>query len=488
VSAPRSRTGRTPSRGGTGPTPGRARHEASSYGSTGSTGTTGSTGLTNSRTRIVGDRTGALADLFVALIRATRAIGAGAVRVSARVRDVVTPLGWATVAAVPVAAVLGYGFGWLELAVAAWVGVILAGVAVVYLVGRDSLVAELTLPHPRVVVGETATAVVAVRNRARTRTFGQFAEVPVIGRSGPDRAERVVELRVPALARDRSSSHEVSIETPRRGVLEVGPVRSVRADPVGLVRREVLWTGTQRLYVHPRTITVPATSTGLVRDLEGQPTRDLTDSDVSFHALREYSPGDERRYIHWKSTAKTGTFMVRQFEQTRRSRLLVGLSLAASDYADDDEFEMAVGAAGSLGLRAMRDAREISVVVGEPTPEFAKRRVLGIRQLDAVSRPRLLDDLAGVDRSSASLAVTDLARVAADRIAGISVAFLVCGSTPRPAELRAASVQFAAGVDVVAVVCDPSAEPGRRQVAGLSVLTIGYLDDLRISLARAAAA
>jgi hypothetical protein len=44
------------------------------------------------------------------------------------------------------------------------------------------------------------------------------------------------------------------------------------------------------------------------------------------------------------------------------------------------------------------------------------------------------------------------------------------------------------GVEVVAIVCDPDSIPGLRRVAGLSVLTIGYLEDLQRSLARSAAA
>jgi hypothetical protein len=73
-------------------------------------------------------------------------------------------------------------------------------------------------------------------------------------------------------------------------------------------------------------------------------------------------------------------------------------------------------------------------------------------------------------------------------VSGVSVAFLVCGSTVTPTALRAASVHFALGVEVVAVVCDTDAAPGLRRVSGLSVLTIGYLDDLQAALARTAAA
>ncbi|MEO8263489.1 MAG: DUF58 domain-containing protein, partial [Pseudolysinimonas sp.] len=265
------------------------------------------------------------------------------------------------------------------------------------------------------------------------------------------------------------------------------PVRTVRADPIGLVRRELLWTDSAELVVHPRTIGVPSTSTGLIRDLEGAPTRDLTSSDVAFHALREYQNGDERRYIHWKSTAKTGTFMVRQFEQTRRSHLVVALTLATGDYASEEEFELAVSVAGSLGVRAIRDGRTVSVVVSTVTPEFAKRKMLAVRALATHVPARLLDELAVVDVAAAALNIRDIARIAADDVDGISVAFLVCGSRTTAAELRAASHSFPLGVEVVAIVCDPDAVPGLRRVAGLSVLTIGYLDDLRVALARKAA-
>jgi uncharacterized protein (DUF58 family) len=223
-------------------------------------------------------------------------------------------------------------------------------------------------------------------------------------------------------------------------------------------------------------------STGFVRDLEGHPTRDLTTSDISFHALREYTAGDERRYIHWKSSAKTGTYMVRTFEQTKRSHLVIALSLASVDYASDEEFEMAVSVAGSLGARAIRDTRDVTVIVSESTPEFAKRKVFAVKTLSTLSRNRLLDELALVEHTEAALPLVDVSRVAGGRVPGVSVAFIICGSGTSAADLRAASTKFPLGVEVVAVVCDPETIPGLRQVSGLSVLTIGFLEDLNRSL------
>ncbi len=427
----------------------------------------------------MGARTGVLADAVVAVVQFVAGAGAAAGRVGARIAAVVTPLGWVMLGVVPAAFLAGYAFGWVELVVVAWAGAVLAVVAAVYLIGRSPFRVSLALPHRRVVVGDPARGAVTLHNPTGRRVLGVKVEIPVgIG---------LAELAMPSLKAGASFTNEFAIPTLRRGVIPVGPVRTVRADPIGLVRRELVWTDSDELVVHPRTVSIPSTSTGLIRDLEGSPTRDLTSSDVAFHALREYQAGDERRYIHWKSSAKTGTYMVRQFEQTRRSHLVVALSLATSDFATEAEFELAVSVAGSLGVRAIRDGRTVSVVVSTITPEFAKRKTYAVRSLATHVPARLLDDLAVVDVAGAALGIRDVGRIAAEDNVGISVAFLVCGSLATPAELRAASNAFPEDVAVVAIVCDPEAVPGFRRVAGLSVLTVGYLEDLRIALARTAA-
>lgn len=442
--------------------------------------TVGMADLANERTRLVGNRTGVLADAVVFVVRFARTLGTGFERGANRIAAVVTPLGWTTALFVPIAYLAGYVLGWIELVAVAWAGVVLVSIAVLYLVGRSALTVTLTAAHSRVSVGEHVVGGVSVENASRRRVLGTTIEVPI--------GTGVAELTMPSLRRGGIFFQEFVVPTSRRGIVRIGPVRTVRADPVGIVRRELVWTGEEELFVHPRTIAIPSTSTGFIRDLEGKPTRDLSDSDVSFHALREYQPGDERRYIHWKSTAKTGKYMVRQFEETRRSHLVAALSLAESDYATEEEFELAVSATGSLGVQAIRDARTVSVVVSEKTPEFAKRKVYAVKALSTVSRSRLLDELAVIESSRTALRIAEVARVAADGVAGISVAFLVCGSGASAADLRAASTKFPVGVEVVAIVCDPASIPGLRRIAGLSVLTIGFLEDLQKSLARSAAA
>ena len=105
-----------------------------------------------------------------------------------------------------------------------------------------------------------------------------------------------------------------------------------RGDPIGILRRELRWPDVQRIHVHPVTVPLPSTSAGLIRDLEGTPSSTLVDADLSFHAVREYVVGDSQRHVHWKSTAKTGKLMVRQYEESRHARIAIILDLDTESY------------------------------------------------------------------------------------------------------------------------------------------------------------
>jgi uncharacterized protein (DUF58 family) len=437
-------------------------------------------GLTNVRTRIVGDRDDVAANAVVGAVR----LGQTGWRLIARIWDqvssVVTGLGWIVAASTLVALLLGYRFALSEVVLVGFAGAVLVVVAVVSLIGRSRLVIRMELPRRRVAVGDDAELAVIAQNPSRVPSVATSVELPI--------GEGLVDVVLPPVPGRGEVRRRVPVPTTRRGVLDVGPVTGVRQDPVGLVRREFVWTDREQVIVHPRTIAIPSTSTGLVRDLEGQATTDLSPADIAFHAIREYQPGDDPRTVHWKSTAKTGALMVRQFEDTRRSHLVVALGVASSEFRNDDEFELAVSAAASLGTRAIRDGREVTVVVSDRTPEFAKRAVYAVHRLQTITPIRLLDDFASVTLAGSRLPIAEVARLVGSDTAGISVAFLVVGSTVELRALRLAATRFPVGVEVVAVICEAEAPPRFLRVPGLTVITIGYLDDLRQALHRSASA
>lgn len=405
-------------------------------------------------------------------------VRAALTRVWGEIADTVSPAGWLLIVAVVLGFAVGLPLGWIEFVVAGILALVLLVLSVPFLFSARAYDVDLALERDRVVAGGRIEGALTVRGAGVGAVLPGRIDVPI--------GEGLIDIAVPLLRKGHEHERRIVVPTPRRGIVTVGPARTVRGDPLGILSREASWENVHTVYVHPETIALLPTSVGLVRDLEGRSSRTVVDADISFHALREYRPGDAQRQIHWKSTAKTGTLMVRQYEETRRSRLLIALALGDGEYGTDDEFELAVGAAGSLGVRGMHDGRDVEVVVGSDVPPFARRSVRSMRSLPAVTSRTLLDALAGIERSESVTTLTDVASLTAESIPDVSVAFLVFGSTQTARTIQTAALSFPPQVAVVAVVCNPEAEPGARRLGTTSVLSIGLLDDLRQLLARGA--
>ncbi|QOC26466.1 MULTISPECIES: DUF58 domain-containing protein [Microbacterium] len=435
-------------------------------------------GLTGERTEVTARRGRRLVGAALRASRAWTTVRAGAHVVVQWARATVRPAGALVILAATAGLAAGIVFGWVEAIVAGVAALTLLILGIPFLLNARAYEVGLVLDRLRVVAGTPARATVEVRNvGSRTALPGRI-DVPI--------GAGLVEFGVPLLAPGAVSRHALELPPQRRGVVRIGPATTIRSDPLGLLRREHAFEEVQELFVHPRTVAVPSSSAGLIRDLDGSATRRLVDADMSFHAIREYAPGDARRQIHWKSTAKTGRLMVRQYEESRRSRMAVVLGLAAGEYASDDEFELAVSAAGSLALRAVHDARDLDIVVGAEIPRVVRGRLRAIRHIPAGSPRVVLDGFSGVERLTETMSFPEVCRLTAEANERLSVVVLVAGSGVGLATLRLAALAFPADAAVIAVVCDERAHP-RTQAAGpLTVLTIGTIEDLAGLLLRGA--
>lgn len=384
--------------------------------------------------------------------------------VPARLADVartggrfVTPVGRAALLVAAGAWLLGLRLGWQELFLAAACCVIALLLAIGFVIGRPTLEVGIDLQPARVSVGTPSAGRLVVRNQARARLRPLSVELPV--------GAGLATFRIPSLAKDTSHDELFIVPTERRAVVVVGPPTAVRTDPLGLFRRDAVEQKVTELFVHPRIILLDSLGAGLQRDLEGQVTPDLSTSDLAFHALRDYVVGDDRRYVHWRSTAKTGKLLVRQFQDTRRSRLTLIVDGAAASYRDDDEFELAMSVAGSIGVRAARDQQEVSLFAASHATSDASSR----RMLDTLARGQLADqgqDLAALAARASRLA-TDT-----------SVLMLITGSVISFAALKAAAVFFGPDVRVIAIRVEPGAPPGISRSGEVTVLALRILGDL----------
>lgn len=397
-------------------------------------------------------------------------VGAGVARTFTAVTETVNPVGWLLAATAIGGVAAALMWGWVEAWFVAVASVVLLIACIPFLLGKHAYDVTLQFERDRVVAGQDISADLTVRNMAGRLALPALLDIPV--------GEGLIEAHLPLLRADAEHSEHLTIAAPRRGIIQVGPMTIGRGDPLGVLQRDHTWPDVQLIYVHPVTTAIPSTSAGVLRDLEGVVSSTVVNSDLAFHAIRDYVAGDSRRHIHWRSTAKTGHLMVRQYEETRRSSIVIAIDLDEEEYASADEFEMAVSAAASLSLRAVRDGRDVVVAVSGEIPRHARDTVHSLRTLPTLSPTSLLDGMSGIESSLDVMPIELVASMAAQESAQVSLAYIVTGSQVSVARLRRAALGFSADVDVVAVRADMGAEPTVRTARELAVLTIGMVHDL----------
>jgi uncharacterized protein (DUF58 family) len=108
-----------------------------------------------------------------------------------------------------------------------------------------------------------------------------------------------------------------TVRTPctMRGKWTLGPVTLLSGDPFGIFRLERPINSTADIIVYPATVDLPDFKLPSAELPGGADLRTR-----SFHVtpnvstIREYVPGDSFNRIHWRSTARTGKMMVKEFE------------------------------------------------------------------------------------------------------------------------------------------------------------------------------
>lgn len=379
----------------------------------------------------------------------------------ARWLGALTPVGWAVIAATLAGAVAALAFGWLEGFIVAVMGLVALVVAVASVASPSPLSVTLRMKNDRIVAGQVAVGRVRVVNESGRRSGSTLVEVTIGRGSG--------EFLVPPISGNGTWNESFSVMTKRRGVINVGPARTVRMDGLGLLRRVRSWDDPILVHVHPPTVRFSFDATGMQMDVEGVASEKLTSSDVSFHALRDYEPGDDRRAVHWPSTARFGRLIVRQFEETHRSHHMVLLDTRV-DAWDRRSFETAVSVAASLALAGSGEARTVSMHTAD-------------EWIPTGSPMAMLDALSEMETSTRSEFAGIVRRCIMER-GGISVLSIVVGAGVDDEE--AARLANIAPVDVVVSVIRvvPGRARRRRKITRGVIIDCPSLEDLPMLVSR----
>jgi uncharacterized protein (DUF58 family) len=178
------------------------------------------------------------------------------------------------------------------------------------------------------------------------RTQGYFRWRWLIERRTPERPR---EEPLGYIAAGASEAVRLSLRPRRRGRIELAGLTLARTDPLGLVRglKRVPMEG--RVIALPRRYRLPAFALpGRRRFQQGGVTLAVTVGDsTEFVGLREYRPGDPLHRVDWKSTARSGIPIVREYQDEFYERHALILD-TSTERGEDACFEEAVAVAASF--------------------------------------------------------------------------------------------------------------------------------------------
>lgn len=323
---------------------------------------------------------------------------------------------------------------------------------------------------------EGADVVVEVRARHRRRLLG--ASVDVRQRLGDVEEEtRLLGARTLVTFRDLP-----------RGRHELAQTEIVLADPLGLERVEQRLDEVSHVLIRPRIPVLGSVfSSRGVREAGAARTGMRRPAGFEIHAVRDYTPGEPLRAVHWPTTARRGRLMVKELEDAPREDVAIVLDQDPDGVAGPSgasSFDAAVRAAGALALAHVTANRRVALVGTAPDFEPVRLRTTGADWQVA------LDALAAVQ----PVAGARLERALRGPGASVSQAREIVVVTGRPAHAAAVLQELRRGgraVSLVVVAAEtyagrprgrPEADVLRASAQGIPVAVVSADVALEVAL------
>lgn len=361
--------------------------------------------------------------------------------------------------------------GWLFVLAAGVLGVMAGSALVPHRMGH----VEITRTHPgRARVGDEVPVVLGASSNVRVGPLRVFDDHPAFERCA---------IFVEAVSARRPMRVETSRRASRRGITTGGPVEMVTGAPFGMTRSRRSVEVASPIVVTPRWVEL---DTFPLLEPASFPTETLherarTGGGQDYLAVREFRSGDPLRHVHWRSSARAGRLIVREFSEQIRTRILIVLTGADHGAPPDSAFETAVSAAASVALYAVATGHPVDLARPGPGGD--------IDRIGDVDRSAVLTWLAGadpVDADPSDVLAPSLGR--AGRRATVVFVTTIAGAAARGLGAAVGEAQ-AAGARAIVVAVRSTGWGGADDVAALDALgsrptlrVIDRGDDLKRSL------
>ncbi len=164
---------------------------------------------------------------------------------------------------------------------------------------------------------------------------------------------------------------------PKRGPFTLGSVTVSTSFPFGLFTKGMKRGIDEDVLVLPRIREVDPEDFDL-RGLEGDLVLSKSGHGGEPWGITEYFPGDNPRHIHWRSSAKRGNIMKKEFAEESERKITIRLVI--SEAHSEDEIEYKIEAAASVAARFIRGDYAVGMILGG---EFIKP-ARGMGQLEKI--------------------------------------------------------------------------------------------------------
>ncbi|MFS0655489.1 DUF58 domain-containing protein [Bacillus sp. 179-C3.3 HS] len=141
-----------------------------------------------------------------------------------------------------------------------------------------------------------------------------------------------------------------------RGEHHLTAIRVRTGDLFGFVEKEVILPLEKKFIVYPKMFDLPVEAAESANENGGKAVHSwLNESTNVTTGVREYQQGDRFAWVDWKTTARRGQLMTKEFEQNRTKDLMV-----FADFTDETAFEAVV----SMTASVLQSAVEKGIPVG----------------------------------------------------------------------------------------------------------------------------
>lgn len=295
-------------------------------------------------------------------------------------------------------------------------------------------------------------------------------------RKNPFRLAEVKAAEIPPLPPQGEAEVRVEVLPLRRGILRFSGVTVARPDPLGLFRSFVRVSAPQNVLILPRRYPLPPIALpGALRYQEGGVALAANvGRSEEFVALREYRHGDPLRHIHWRSWAKAGKPIVKEFEDEFFVRHALVLDTFDAE-PNSEILEEAVSVAASFACTVLTQESLLDLLfVGNQSYRFTAGR--GLAHAD-----QMLEILASV-KNCADKPFATLEQLVLNHVSVVSGCICVLQRWDEARRKFVEKLQ-ALGIPLLVLIVvppggkKPDAGPLRDEPESFRVLEIGKIEE-----------